>query len=107
MASIDASLPVYVAMRQVEGARLAFYLAKADAQFWDEHWERHLSSRTYESAERGCLGPYQELFIRYLPQHGRILEAGCGLGQLVFALRQLGYDVEGIEWGEKTVQAVR
>jgi SAM-dependent methyltransferase len=35
------------------------------------------------------------------------LEAGCGLGQIVLALRQLGYDAEGVDWGEKTVQAVR
>ncbi len=104
---IDTSLPLYRAIRQVQGSRLAFYIVKADAQFWDEHWRRHLSSRTYEDAERGYLGSYQELFTRHLPRHGRILEAGCGLGQIALALRQLGYDVEGVEWSEKTVQAVR
>lgn len=104
---IDTSLPLYRARRQVQGSRLAFYVVKADAQFWDQHWQRYLSSRTYENAERGHLGPYQELFTRHLPRHGRILEAGCGLGQIALALRQLGYDVEGVEWSEKTVQAVR
>lgn len=107
MTNINASLPVYVAVRQVQGKRLAFYIAKADAQFWDRHWQKYFSPAIYENAERGYLGYYQELFTKYLPRHGRILEAGCGLGQLVLALRQLGYDVEGVEWGEKTVQAVR
>jgi SAM-dependent methyltransferase len=105
---LDTSLPLYRATRQVQGSRLAFYIVKADTQYWDEHWQQHLSSRTYESAEQGHLGPYyQELFTRYLPHHGRILEAGCGLGQIVLALRRLGYEIEGVEWSAKTVQAVR
>jgi SAM-dependent methyltransferase len=107
MASIDISQPVYQAVRQIQGKRLAFYIAKADAQFWDKHWQGCLSPTIYENAEQGHLGYYQGVFTKYLPRHGRILEAGCGLGQLVLALRQLGYDVEGVEWGKKTVQAVR
>jgi SAM-dependent methyltransferase len=104
---IDTSQPSYSATRQVQGSRLAFYILKADAKYWDEYWQQQISSRIYEKAERGYLGPYQQLFTQYLPRHGRILEAGCGLGQIVLALRQLGYDAEGVDWGEKTVQAVR
>lgn len=32
----------------------------------------------------------------HLPQHGRILEAGCGLGKLTHSLALLGYEVTGI-----------
>jgi SAM-dependent methyltransferase len=104
---IDTSQPSYSATRQVEGSRLAFYILKADAQYWDEYWQQQLFSKAYEGAQRGYLGPYQQLFTWYLPRSGRILEAGCGLGQIVLALRQLGYEVEGVDWGQKTVQAVR
>lgn len=43
----------------------------------------------------------------HLPRPGRILEAGCGLGQYVLALQARGYECEGVEWGEETVKAVR
>ena len=93
--------------RCVENQRLAYYLDAADIGFWDRHWRTHLSPQTYAEAERGHLGWFEEPFIGYLPQSGRILEAGCGLGQYVLALRMRGYDVEGVEWGVETVQAVR
>jgi SAM-dependent methyltransferase len=58
-------------------------------------------------AERGALGRFEEPFLRYLPRDGRVVDAGCGLGQYVLALRVRGYDVEGVEWGSGTVAAVR
>ena len=35
---------------------------------------------------------------------GRILEAGCGLGQFVIALKTLGYQAEGVDYGERTIR---
>ena len=99
--------PTYQAERRVENRRLAYYRDVADADFWDQHWRIHLSPQAYAEAQRGQLGWFEEPFIRYLPQSGRILEAGCGLGQYVLALRVRGYDVEGVEWGAETVGAVR
>jgi SAM-dependent methyltransferase len=52
------------------------------------------------------LGHLEKPFTRYLPKQGRILEAGCGTGKYVLALRARGYDVEGIEWSAETVQSV-
>jgi SAM-dependent methyltransferase len=99
--------PTYLAERRVEKQRLAYYLDAADADFWDRHWQARHSPRAYAEAERGELGWFEEPFTRYLPKPGRILEAGCGPGQYVLALRARGYDVEGVEWGVETVQAVR
>jgi SAM-dependent methyltransferase len=36
-----------------------------------------------------------------------ILEAGCGLAQFVIALRKLGYDARGVDYGAQTVSMVR
>jgi|Deesub1362B_J571_1020462.scaffolds.fasta_scaffold01110_3 SAM-dependent methyltransferase len=87
--------------------RLAYYRALAGPQFWDEHWKHHLSLQSYEGARRGHLGWFEEVFLRYLPRKGKILEAGCGKGQYVLALRVRGFDVEGVEWAPETVKAVK
>ena len=99
--------PTHEAERLVEKQRLAYYLSAADAEFWDQHWKTYLSPESYKGAEHGHLGWFEEALPRYLPKQGRILEAGCGLGQLVLALRVRGYDAEGVEWGAETVKAVR
>jgi SAM-dependent methyltransferase len=99
--------PTYEAERRVENHRLVYYLSAADASFWEQHWQTYLSPERYTAADRGHLGWFEEPFTRYLPRQGRILEAGCGLGQYVLALRVRGYDVEGVEWASETVKAVR
>lgn len=96
----------YIA-RRIEGQRLAYYRSEADAAFWDAQWKTYFSAKTYEKAESGHLWQFEDLFTTYLPKNGRILEAGCGLGQYVLALKVRGYDVEGVEWAPQTVQTVR
>jgi SAM-dependent methyltransferase len=84
--------------RRVEKDRLAYYVSGSDKDFWDRHWQENFSPGIYERAERGILGRFFEHpFTRWLPREGRILDAGCGLGATVLALRARGYDVEGIE----------
>jgi SAM-dependent methyltransferase len=99
------ALPTYMAERRVEGGRLAYYMRSADTGFWDQHWQGQLGAEYFAMAQRGQLGEYEKIFIDYLPQQGRILEAGCGLGQFVMALNVRGYEVEGVEWGGETVTA--
>jgi len=93
--------------RRVENGRLVWYSRRADANYWDHYWSDQISQQTYSGAEVGKLGSFQPVFARFLPKTGRILEAGCGVGQIVLALRVLGYDVEGVEWGPETVQSVK
>ena len=99
--------PTYLAERRMEGKHLAYYLAAADAQFWDEHWKTYLSPTVYQAAEMGVLDPYEAVFTRYLPKTGKIIEAGCGLAQYVLALHKRGYDIEGVDFSTETVNAVR
>lgn len=92
---------------RVEGQRLAYYMVTADAKFWDQHWQVYLSPEVYSGAAQGGLGLYEKPFTRYLPHCGRILEAGCGLGQNVLALRVRGYECEGVDWSVETIKAAR
>jgi len=99
--------PTYLAERCVEKQRLAYYLDAVGLDFWEQHWKVYLSRENYAAAERGHLGCFEEPFTRYLPRQGRVLEAGCGLGQYTLALRVRGYDAEGVDWAPETVEAVR
>ena len=84
-----------------------YYREIADAGYWDDLWRSYLSRKAYKQSERGHLGIYEEPFIKYLPQQGRILEAGCGTGGFVLALRTRGYNVEGIDWAAETIRAAK
>ncbi len=49
----------------------------------------------------------QDLFKLYLPfltRHDLILEAGCGLGHVVYYLRQRGYNVAGVDYVPEALQ---
>jgi SAM-dependent methyltransferase len=48
--------------------------------------------------------PLTELIERHLPATGRVLEAGCGLGQYVLLLRERGRAALGADW---SLDAVR
>ena len=45
-----------------------------------------------------------KFFLKYLPNDGRILEAGAGRGRWVFHLRRRGYDVVGIDIARSDVE---
>ena len=35
--------------------------------------------------------------LKYAPNHGKFLEAGCGLGQYVFHFKSMGFDIQGVD----------
>ncbi len=91
----------------VQANRLAMYRESADSIFWDEHWNRRLESEKFDDASVGDLAHFTAPFLRHLPVSGRIIEAGCGMGKIVMALRARGYDCEGVDYSCKTITAVR
>lgn len=93
--------------KRVENGRLAYYQEAADAGYWDTHWESELAPERLAPFARGELSLLEEPFTRWLPREGRILEAGCGTGQFVLALRARGYDCIGIDYAARTVEQVR
>ena len=90
-------------VRRVEGGRLAYYGRAADSAFWSRRWADSFSPELYRRARSGDLGQLEEVMKRWLPNDGPILEAGCGLGQLVLALNARGYKTEGVELAEEAV----
>jgi SAM-dependent methyltransferase len=86
-----------------QGQRLIYLDREADEQFWDKKWEA--------SAKVTFASPPRHRFTvrttrRYLPLGSRVLEGGCGLGDVVNALHEAGYAVAGIDYAPKVVQAI-
>ncbi|MFG6101402.1 class I SAM-dependent methyltransferase [Leptothoe sp. EHU-05/26/07-4] len=50
---------------------------------------------------------FQQLFLQYIPEKGRILDLGCGSGQLASLLFESGYQVTGIDISEKLLSYAR
>ena len=98
-----------MALRVYENGRLVYYGGKgASPDYWADHWEKRINPGWSERACKGILSEYyEETFSKWLPREGRILEAGCGKGQVVIALRARGYEVEGIDFSPKTVEYVK
>ncbi|MBI3159543.1 MAG: class I SAM-dependent methyltransferase [Chloroflexi bacterium] len=94
--------------RKPIGPRLAYFSEHGpDYEHWDAVWQKALSPAFYDSAKRGRLDEFEAPFTKHLSRTEKILEAGCGLGQLVLALHVRGYNVEGVDWASETIQRVK
>ncbi len=93
--------------RIVANGRLVYYREAASPEYWDDVWARQETQQLYADAKAGRLAYYEDMFPKYLPRDGKILEAGCGLGQFVMALRARGYDAEGVDYARRTIDEVK
>ncbi len=85
---------------------LAFFDRKADPDYWDEHWSG-TDLRKFITSHQGN-GFIVPPVLKYLPdKEGLILEGGCGRGQFVYCLQRNGYRAVGIDFAERTVNAVK
>lgn len=82
--------------------RLIYLGKKPSPVFWDTHWEMAKNAaRNIVNTTRTFASLVTPKFLK--PEHGIILEGGCGRGQNVAALVNQGYKCIGIDWAEKTV----
>jgi SAM-dependent methyltransferase len=90
------------------GPNLSLYRnIKEQKEYWDELWSSSHYEYIRDNAAHLKLGEFKEPFLKYLPQDSPILEAGCGTGKFVWALRALGYQVEGIDFAEDTIAQIK
>lgn len=94
--------------RYVENNRMRWHAETADEAFWLGYWQSHVNVAYFERAEKTDLGMDElgALLLRAMPADGRHLEAGCGAGYWVAALRAAGRNVEGIEYSRPLVELV-
>lgn len=82
--------------------RLVFVRAAASADFWDRHWQ---TGQLRKSVTRGN-GFVVNKTKKYLSPNAKILEGGCGRANTVWGLQQAGFEAVGIDFAEKTVEAI-
>ncbi len=80
--------------------------AGEDHKYWKHKWSKLKIENSLKKAELGYLGKMSFL-KKYLPAKGKILEAGCGKGNIVLALNKLGYNTTGIDYAKETVKKVK
>lgn len=85
-----------------ESRRLIYFEESATPDFWDSHWD---IGNFREHIERGKDNKFILKTLRkYIPdKKGRILEGGCGRGQVVYCMHVHGYESVGIDFAKKTV----
>ncbi len=68
---------------------------------WLEHsdFEQEYATLSYKRSQH-----LLNLYLPFLTKTGLILEAGCGLGQVVYYLRQRGYNVAGVDYVPEALQ---
>ncbi|UCD04636.1 MAG: methyltransferase domain-containing protein [candidate division WOR-3 bacterium] len=74
----------------------------------DEIWESRWSRLTPESEIRmwDFFG-LRHWILKYVPRHGIVLDAGCGLGRYVFYLNELGVDCVGVDLSDKAMTSIQ
>jgi SAM-dependent methyltransferase len=83
---------------------LAYYSVAAEQEFWTEHWGGQSVEALLAIARTS---PLTDLITGSLPAGGRVLEAGCGLGQYVLLLRERGWATVGVDWSQPALAACR
>ena len=73
---------------------------------WERNWDTISVGEIMEIFNYHRVKKQMEIFTRVLPRNEKILEGGCGLAPYLIRLRQLGFDVEGIDYNEGPVKKV-
>ena len=89
-----------------ENRRLIYIEEEATLEFWNKHWD---TKDFKEIIERGKNNRFVLRTLRkYLPhEKGKILEGGCGRGQLVYCMHVHGYDSIGVDFAKKTIERIK
>jgi ubiquinone/menaquinone biosynthesis C-methylase UbiE len=88
--------------------RLQRYWREPTCQMWDEIWSKTEGKEYWKNALNGeLLYDYKKVFEKYLQPGSKILEAGCGLGQVVLALRKRGFNCYGLDYADKVINILK
>ena len=94
--------------RHTSHGRMIWYGDPGNDQYWYQYWKARLTPDYYASAEANDLKSDQlgTVILQAIHRQGLHLEAGCGAGYWVAALRHHGFMIEGIEYARDLVDFV-
>ncbi len=76
-----------------------------NATFWSSHWGSSAVKEVLKKSRNGNIGAMKFL-TNSIRKSDKILEAGCGKGQLVCGLKAKGYDIEGIDFAKDIIDQI-
>jgi SAM-dependent methyltransferase len=81
--------------------RLVYFKQKANQTYWDECWNNLKIEETDSD-------PFLITLIqKQITNSGQMLENGCGLGQQVKALADIGYSVQGLDFSKLALRKAK
>lgn len=92
-----------IQLKAIYANQLAFFDRSATPSFWDQRWE---GSRP-DTFRVGVPRHVERSLHRWVPLGKRCLEAGCGLGNIVYGLTAAGWPCVGIDYAESTVNRLK
>lgn len=85
--------------------------SREQRDYWTRVWQDHeYTMEDYLDGDKWVgvkFSPILPLILQHVPKAARILEAGCGLGQWVIYLANLGYDITGLDFSQETIARLR
>jgi len=82
-----------------------YFDSTPQSDLWDYMW----TARTVEQELEVCdlETPARDLFLAYIPKGGRVIDGGCGFGKWVIYLKNLGYNIVGIDNNELAISKLK
>ena len=74
------------------------------AEFWEQNWKEQKLQAALEHCQ---LDPLADVFRRFLPDQGVVLEGGCGLGQYVLHYGSAQRCMIGLDFATHTLRRIR
>jgi len=87
--------------------RLVYIGTASDDKFWDNIWEVEDFRKWIKEIKDPIL--YNNIIKttkKYLPVGSRLLEGGCGRGDIVYALQLHGYNAYGVDYAKETIKKI-
>ena len=82
--------------------RLVYTGNVANENYWDQHWDNQRLNTIYpKSVSQYNFTVYQT--SKYLSPGSKVLEGGCGLATISWALHLHGYDVTALDYAQETI----
>jgi ubiquinone/menaquinone biosynthesis C-methylase UbiE len=93
-------------MKIIQGNQLVYYEQAATPEFWDHRWQ-DLQEDLGRHTQFQLPGIIFNVLNASVPKGGRILEAGCGTGTIVYALNACGWRCTGVDFAQHTIEALQ
>lgn len=91
----------------IEKNRLIYFHKNVGNNLWNIHWLKYwkkLKSNIYQPNSKSLVCRITKKFLK--TNNGVILEGGCGLGQNVYSLNLMKYDVIGIDYAKNIIKKI-